>query len=74
MYPSCERLNREDQERAYLRQAAPDLSQRDRWRLAEALAEMPHERRLALIGKERAQAVELLKGRPTAGSTRVRTR
>ena len=68
MYPTCVRANREAQERAYLQRVAPDLSQADTWKLAETLAGMPYEQRNAIVGQERARAVELLRAGRGAGT------
>ena len=68
MYPTCVRANREAQERAYLQRVALDLPQADTWRLAETLAGMPYEQRNAIIGQERARAVELLRAGRGAGA------
>lgn len=68
MYPTCVRMNREAQERAFLARTAPDLSERDRWAIAETLAGMPYEKRNAIVGQERARAVELLRAGRGAGT------
>jgi hypothetical protein len=59
MYPTCALQNREEQERAYLQRVAPDLSQHDRFRIAETLAKLSYEDRNKLVGHEGKADVQL---------------